>query len=182
MVLRSSSIAITTSLSTTSPLFALFAFIGRELQKQKNLQIYINDFSAGRCMGTNKQKHADTFLQEPPFSVCSAVKLLFPFYLNHQNKKETKEFNEPPINEYVQSCDIVAFNKICKFIHAKKIIVIIFLVIDDGIGCVVIAEFLLDLVGQKKDAGGWFCGVVIYVVCSCVDHEGSLLLVVLSVC
>lgn len=25
-----------------------------------------------------------------------------------------------PINEYVQSCDIVAFNKICKFIHAKK--------------------------------------------------------------
>lgn len=64
----------------------------------------------------------------------------------------------------------------------KKIIVIIFLVIDDGIGCVVIAEFLLDLVGQKKDAGGWFCGVVIYVVCSCVDHEGSLLLVVLSVC
>lgn len=87
-----------------------------------------------------------------------------------------------PINEYVQSCDIVAFNKICKFIHAKKIIVIIFLVIDDGIGCVVIAEFLLDLVGQKKDAGGWFCGVVIYVVCSCVDHEGSLLLVVLSVC
>nr|KAJ0205344.1 hypothetical protein LSAT_V11C500270890 [Lactuca sativa] len=52
----------------------------------------------------------------------------------------------------------------------KKITVIIFF------------EFLLDLVGQKKDAGGWFCGVVIYVVCSCVDHEGSLLLVVLSVC
>lgn len=22
---------------------------------------------------------------------------------------------EPPVNEYVQSCDIVAFNKICKF-------------------------------------------------------------------
>ena len=26
-----------------------------------------------------------------------------------------ERLQEPPINEYVQSCDIVAFNKICKF-------------------------------------------------------------------